>query len=76
MSSGHGSSGAAVAAWAAVALVGSYELLMVSIRSGQVPAGMAAGPGGPGAAGDGPLQAQAAQEFAAEVAAGGCPRSA
>ena len=73
MSSGHGSSGATVAAWAAVALVGSYELLMVSIRSGQVPAGMAAGPGAPGAAGDGPLQAQAAQEFAAEVAAGRMP---
>ena len=36
---GHGLSGAAVAAWPAIALVGSYELLMVIIRSGQVPAG-------------------------------------
>jgi hypothetical protein len=36
---GHGPSGAVVAAWPAVALVGSYELLMVIIRSGQVPAG-------------------------------------
>jgi Protein of unknown function (DUF2637) len=42
---GHGIIGAAVAAWPAVALVGSYELLMVIIRSTQVPAGMAAGPG-------------------------------
>ncbi len=31
---GHGPSGAVVAAWPAVALVGSYELLMVVIRSG------------------------------------------
>jgi hypothetical protein len=36
---GHGPSGAFVAAWSAVALVGSYDLLMVIIRSGQVPAG-------------------------------------
>jgi len=35
---GHGLIGAAVAAWPAVALVGSYELLMVLIRSAQVPA--------------------------------------
>jgi Protein of unknown function (DUF2637) len=34
---GHGPAGAAVAAWPAVALVGSYELLMVIIRSGQLP---------------------------------------
>ena len=35
---GHGPIGAAVAAWPAVALVGSYELLMMVIRSSQVPA--------------------------------------
>lgn len=35
---GHGLIGAAVAAWPAVALVGSYELLMMVIRSSQVPA--------------------------------------
>jgi len=34
---GHGLVGAAVAAWPAVALVGSYELLMMVIRSSQVP---------------------------------------
>jgi hypothetical protein len=32
---GHGPVGAAVAAWPAVALVGSYELLMTVIRSSQ-----------------------------------------
>ena len=32
---GHGPVGAAVAAWPAVALVGSYELLMMVIRSSQ-----------------------------------------
>ena len=35
---GHGIIGAAVAAWPAVALVGSYELLMVIIRGEQMPA--------------------------------------
>ena len=35
---GHGLVGTAVAAWPAVALVGSYELLMMAIRSAQVPA--------------------------------------
>src|ERR1700722_10313532 len=34
---GHGIIGAAVAAWPAVALVGSYELLMMVIRSSQMP---------------------------------------
>ena len=33
---GHGPSGAAVAAWPTVALVGSYELLMLVIRGSQV----------------------------------------
>src|SRR6201987_1872340 len=36
---GHGVIGAAVGAWPAVALVGSYELLMVIIRGAQPPAG-------------------------------------
>jgi hypothetical protein len=41
---GHGLMGAAVAAWPAVALVGSYELLMMIIRSAQLPgAGTALG---------------------------------
>jgi hypothetical protein len=35
---GHGLAGAAVAVWPAVALVGSYELLMMVVRSSQVPA--------------------------------------
>jgi hypothetical protein len=35
---GHGLIGAAVAAWPAVALVGSYELLIMVIHSSQVPA--------------------------------------
>src|SRR6202035_4461380 len=34
---GHGIIGAAVAAWPAVALVGSYELLMMIIRGAQMP---------------------------------------
>lgn len=34
---GHGLIGAAVAAWPAVALIGSYELLMMVIRSSQIP---------------------------------------
>src|SRR5580658_8523856 len=35
---GHGLTGAAVGAWPAVALVGSYEFLMMVIRNSQVPA--------------------------------------
>lgn len=35
---GHGIIGAAVAAWPAVALVGSYELLMMIVRGAQTPA--------------------------------------
>jgi hypothetical protein len=35
---GHGLTGAAVAAWPAIALVGSYELLMMVIRGSQVQA--------------------------------------
>jgi hypothetical protein len=42
---GHGLMGAAVAAWPAVALVGSYELLLMAIRSFQVEAGVASDSG-------------------------------
>jgi hypothetical protein len=46
---GHGLAGAAVAAWPAVALVGSYELLMMIIRGAQVLPDATAAPGVPGA---------------------------
>src|SRR5215469_8584237 len=69
---GHGLIGSAVAAWPAVALVGSYELLMVIIRGAQ-----SEPPAVPAVAGTSeavpridPLHARAAQEFASEVAAG------
>jgi len=70
---GHGPSGAVVAARPAAALVGSYELLMVIIRSAHAPAGPEAGPGASGAFGGNPLQAQAAEAFAGEAAAGQVP---
>ena len=61
---GHGLTGAAVAAWPAVALVGSYELLMMVIHSSQVPAD-----GMPTAEhGTDPLQQQAAGLFAEQLA--------
>jgi hypothetical protein len=61
---GHGPVGAAVAAWSAVALVGSYELLMMVIRSSQaVPHGASGRAGIPD-----PLQEQAAEVFADELA--------
>ena len=71
---GHGPTGAVVAAWPAVALVGSCELLMMIIRSAQLPgAGTALG-GAPECVPDAdPLQAQAAQAFAVELAAGRVP---
>lgn len=71
---GHGPIGAAVAAWPAVALVGSYELLMMIVRGTQQPAADAspetleASAGVPDA-----LQAQAAEEFADDVAGGRMP---
>ena len=71
---GHGLMGAAVAAWPAVALVGSYELLMMIIRSAQLPGTGAAMGGAPGCMPDAePLQSQAAQAFAVELAAGRVP---
>jgi hypothetical protein len=62
-----------VAAWPAVELVGSYELLVVIIRSAQVPAGAVVSGACDDALGDGPVQAQAAEAFAGEVAAGRVP---
>ena len=68
---GHGPTGAAVAAWPAVALVGSYELLMMIIRGAQVPADVTAVAGLPGRPPDAdPLQMQVAQVFADDLAAG------
>jgi hypothetical protein len=64
---GHGVIGAAVAAWPAVALVGSYELLMMIIRSAQVPAET------PTALDDDPLQDEAAGLFADDLAADRVP---
>ena len=66
---GHGLVGAAVGAWPAVALVGSYELLMMLIRSSQV-----SGDGAPGAECDAdPLQERAAELFAGQLAADRVP---
>jgi hypothetical protein len=71
---GHGLIGAAVGAWPAVALVGSYELLMMIIRGTQQVAGdiaperQQAGAGMPDA-----LQAQAAAEFGDDITAGRMP---
>jgi Protein of unknown function (DUF2637) len=68
----HGPVGAAVAAWPAVSLVGSYELLMSMIR--RVPAGDDRSGYAPGAvlpAGD--PAARLAEAFAADLAAGAVP---
>jgi hypothetical protein len=46
---------------------------MMIIRSAKAPADAAAGSGTPGASGEDPLQAQAAEAFAGEVAAGRVP---
>jgi Protein of unknown function (DUF2637) len=64
---GHGLVGAAVAAWPAVALVGSYELLMVIIRSAQLPAGNLTTPE------TDPLHGEAAELFADDLAADRVP---
>jgi len=66
---GHGLTRAAVAAWPAVALVGSYELLMMVIRGCRLPAGR-----NPGTRRDAdPLLEQAAGLFAEELAADRVP---
>ena len=71
---GHGLTGTAVAAWPAVALVGSCELLMMIIRSARL-SGTDTAPGGqPECMPDtDPLQVRAAQAFAVELAAGRVP---
>jgi hypothetical protein len=66
---GHGATGAAVAAWPAVALVGSYELLMMVIRGSQVPAD---GTSCSGHDADS-LQGEAAKVFAEQLAANRVP---
>jgi hypothetical protein len=66
---GHGPIGAAVAAWPAVALVGSYELLMMIIRSSQA---APAGATDSGKAAD-PLESEAAEVFAKQLAADRVP---
>jgi hypothetical protein len=68
---GHGLISAAVGAWPAVALVGSYELLMMIIRSEQVPA-VTSGAREGGSAAD-PLGERAAVVFAADLAADRLP---
>jgi hypothetical protein len=67
---GHGLIGAAVAAWPAVAPVGSYELLMMIIRGAQVQPQVTVTPLVPDAD---PLQAQAAQAFADDLASNRVP---
>jgi Protein of unknown function (DUF2637) len=73
---GHGPVGAAVGAWPAVALVGSYELLMMVIRGTQLQAaGDATAELDQAAAARMPsaLQAAAAEEFAEDITAGHPP---
>jgi hypothetical protein len=64
---GHGLTGAAVAAWPAVALVGSYDLLMMVIRNVHSPASGVGSPGAPVV--PDPLRASAERAFAVELAA-------
>ena len=66
---GHGVADAAVAAWPAVALVGSYELLMMVIRSSQVPVDIAPRTGRDAD----PLRERAAELFAGQLAADRVP---
>jgi Protein of unknown function (DUF2637) len=73
---GHGPVGAVVGAWPAVALVGSYELLMMIIRGTPQTAGDASPETGQAAAGmpeADPLQEQAAELFAEQLAADRIP---
>jgi hypothetical protein len=72
---GHGPIGSAVAAWPAVALVGSYELLMMIIRGAQSEPSAVATMAGTSEAVPSidPLHARAAEVFASEVAAGRKP---
>jgi Protein of unknown function (DUF2637) len=66
---GHGPVGAAVAAWPAVALVGSYELLIIVIRGSQaVPDGISGSAKNPD-----PLGERAVEMFADQLAADRVP---
>ena len=67
---GHGLIGAAVGAWPAVALIGSYELLMMIIRGTQVPADALGADVGPVRD---PLEEEAARVFADDLAADHLP---
>ena len=71
---GHGPIGAAVGAWPAVALVGSYELLMIVVRGTQQAADdVSLGTDQTGAGVPAVLQAQGVEEFAGDVMAGRPP---
>ena len=72
---GHGPVGAAVAAWPAVALAGSYELFMTIIHGARQPDDRASGAEhvSEAVSGADPLRVQAAEVFAADVAAGRVP---
>jgi hypothetical protein len=72
---GHGPVGAAVGAWPALALVGSYDLLMMIIRGTPSPEAVASSPSSgsvPEPEPD-PLYARATEEFATHLAAGTVP---
>src|ERR1700742_2977699 len=66
---GHGLTGAAVATWPAIALVGSYELLMMIIRGSQA---LSDGVSGSMSIPD-PLSGQAVEVFADQLAADRVP---
>jgi hypothetical protein len=72
---GHGPVGAAVAAWPAVALVGSYALFMTIIRGTRQPDHRVsrAEHVSEAVSGTDPLRVQAGEVFAADVAAGRVP---
>jgi hypothetical protein len=72
---GHGPVGAAVAAWPAVALVGSYELFMTIIRGARQRDDRVSGAEhvSEAVSGADPLRVRAAEVFAADVAAGRVP---
>jgi hypothetical protein len=69
---GHGPVGAAVAAWPAIALVGSYELFMTIIRGTRQPDDRVSGAEHvfEAVSGTDPLRVQAVEVFADDVAAG------
>lgn len=70
---GHGAIGAAVGAWPAVALVGSYELLMTIIRDSQQTKRDTAEVEQVAEIVPEPLRLQATEEFADDVAVGRAP---